>query len=238
MAKTDKWRNETEPIALPKCYRAIIVKFAQALDQEIFTPAQAESLLFGGSTPPPDNMATATTETTEKKKRHWIPNPEGKGLGNDKKWQNPTKTIRVPEAHKSLMSRLAMAIDKGDVTPEQVEALLSGGDVAPVPAPSPPLKLTPDQLDTDDYQPHHGTEPGDSRLTIAHSLLGQPQTLKGVEGGAIALTDLVLSRPKDDKQAAMAKELNDALSTIKRGRAAAVVKLSRRLAKMVLGWDE
>lgn len=66
-----------------------------------------------------------TTAKTDKKPRHWIPNPEGRGLP-PKRWKSPTATTRVPKAHKQLIGKLAIALDQGSITPEQVEALIRG----------------------------------------------------------------------------------------------------------------
>lgn len=69
-------------------------------------------------------------EDDEKKKRHWIPNPDGKGLPS-KKWRLETATTRVPKVHKPLINELAIALDQGSITPEQVEAMIRGETPTP-----------------------------------------------------------------------------------------------------------
>lgn len=60
------------------------------------------------------------------KRKDWNPNPTGKGLTPwAKKWSNtPTTAIRLPEVFSETITALARSMDRGHITPEQVEALI------------------------------------------------------------------------------------------------------------------
>jgi len=221
-----KWNSPTASIRLPERFKEAIVALAQKLDSGAISVESLEAFMRGENPPPPSPPLGLTTDQLQTLE-NWSVKPVtiDTAMNSDMPW-----VIHAPGV------RLGYEYFKIEWD-EFWKWLNSRPDF-----PQPPQDEDGEEEDEDedepDYQPHYGVEPGDARLTIAHSLLGQPQTLKGVEEGAIALTDLVLARPKDDRQVALAKELNEALTTLKRGRAAAVVSLARKLSKVVLGWEE
>ncbi len=147
-----------------------------------------------------------------KRARAWIPNPEGKGLPHPKKWRGKSTTIRVPVEQKDLLLGLAKAIDQGDLTMEQVAALLPGEYLRQKES-SPAAETTADEEDR--------------RVTLARAILDTPPTLGSILDDAISLVDLVLSAPQSQEEEAVAKELKQLED--------AIINSSRHLAGMVLG---
>ena len=71
----------------------------------------------------------------DSEKRHWTPNPTGKGLPPGKWAHLPTKLIRVPEVFAGEVLAIARALDEGKLPPDDLRSLV---DSPPEGEPQPP----------------------------------------------------------------------------------------------------